>query len=146
MFNDHPHSAWLVVPAVLGTGLAVGAVNSFVIVSLRVGGAFIVTLGMQYAVFSLSEVFSGGSQISGVPSYLTSLANRDVLGVPGPIVLVLVVAAALAMLLNRVHGVAGSSPSEAAKTPRKKLASPYAKFSSACSCSPACSLRSLDCL
>jgi ribose transport system permease protein len=102
VFNDHPHSAWLVVPAVLGTGLAVGAVNSFVIVSLRVGSAFIVTLGMQYAVFSLSEVFSGGSQISGVPSYLLNLANKDVLGVPGPIVLVLAVAGALAFLLNRV--------------------------------------------
>jgi ribose transport system permease protein len=102
MFRDHPSQGWLVVPAVVGVGLAVGAVNSVVVVGLRIGNAFIVTLGMLYAVQSLSYVESGGSQVPGVPSYLLTLANRKLVGVPGPIVLVLIVAAVLAFVLNRV--------------------------------------------
>jgi ribose transport system permease protein len=102
MFRDHPSQAWLVVPAVVGVGLAIGAVNSFIIVSLRVGNAFIVTLGMLYALQSLSYVESDGTQVAGVPSYLLALANRKFAGVPGPVLLVLVVGALLAFLLNRV--------------------------------------------
>lgn len=101
LFNDGS-LGWLIVPAVLGTGLLIGAVNSFVIVTMRIGGAFIVTLGMQYAVFSLSEVLSGGSQISGVPNYMVSLANNHLLGIPGPVVLVVVAGGCLAFLLTRV--------------------------------------------
>ena len=102
MFRDHPTQGWLVVPAVLGVGLAVGVVNSVIVVGLRVGNAFIVTLGMLYAVQSLSYVQSGGTQVPGVPSYLLTLANQKLVGVPGPIVLVLVVGAVLAFVLNRV--------------------------------------------
>jgi ribose transport system permease protein len=102
LFNDDASLGLLLVPAVLGTGLVIGAVNSFVIVTMRIGGAFIVTLGMQYAVFSLSEVLSGGSQISGVPNYMVSLANDHLLGIPGPIVLVLVAGGGLAFVLSRI--------------------------------------------
>jgi ribose transport system permease protein len=102
MFRDHPTHAWLAALAAVGVGLAIGAVNSIIVVSLRIGNAFIVTLGMLYAVQSLSYVESGGTQVPGVPSYLLTLANRKVAGVPGPIILVVVVGAALAFLLNRV--------------------------------------------
>jgi ribose/xylose/arabinose/galactoside ABC-type transport system permease subunit len=64
-FRDYPSEAWLVVPTAMGVGLAVGAKNSFIVVSLRVGNAFIVTLGMLYAVQSLSYVESGGTQVPG---------------------------------------------------------------------------------
>jgi ribose transport system permease protein len=102
LFRDHPSLGWLVVPAMIGTGLAIGALNSFVIVTLRIGNAFIVTLGMLYVVQSLSAVESGGSQVPGVPEHVLSLANGHVLGISGPIVLVLVAAGALAFLLNRI--------------------------------------------
>lgn len=102
LFRDHPELGWLVIPAMIGIGLAVGVINSFIIVTLRIGNAFIVTLGMLYAVQSLSYVTSGGSQVPGVPSALTTLANDQLLGVPGPIVLVLVAAGALTFLLTRV--------------------------------------------
>ena len=62
MFRDHPGLGWLVVLTVIGAGLAIGLVNSVVIVSMRIGNAFIVTLGMLYAVQSLSYVASGGTQ------------------------------------------------------------------------------------
>lgn len=102
LFRDHPSIGWMVVPAMLGAGMAIGAINSFVIVTLRVGSAFIVTLGMQYAIFSLSEVASGGTQIPNVPNYIQSMANGHLLGIPGPVVLVLVTAGALAFFLHRV--------------------------------------------
>jgi ribose/xylose/arabinose/galactoside ABC-type transport system permease subunit len=102
LFRDHPSLGWLVVPAMLIAGVAIGAINSFIIVTLRVGSAFIVTLGMQYAVFSLSEVASGGTQIPNVPPYIQSMANGHLLGIPGPVVLVLVTGGLLAFFLNRV--------------------------------------------
>ncbi|MEN3283852.1 MAG: ribose transport system permease protein [Solirubrobacteraceae bacterium] len=102
LFRDHPDLWWLVVPAMLAAGLAVGVLNSVVIVSLRIGNAFIVTLGMLYVVQSLSAVVSGGSQVPGVPNHLLTLANGEVAGVPGPVILVVVAAAALAFLLSRV--------------------------------------------
>lgn len=101
-FRDHPSASWLVVLAVIGTGLVIGAVNSLVIVTLRFGNAFIVTLGMLYVVQSLSEVASGGTQVPGLPSYVLAVANDKVAGIPGPILLVLAAAGALAFLLNRV--------------------------------------------
>jgi ribose/xylose/arabinose/galactoside ABC-type transport system permease subunit len=102
LFKHQPSLGWLVVPAMLATGLAVGIVNSFVIVVFRFGNAFIVTLGMAFAVQSLSYVESGGTQIAGVPNYLLTLANNHLAGIPGPIILVLVVGALLALVLNRV--------------------------------------------
>ena len=102
VFRDHPSLGWLVVPAMIGAGLAIGLVNSVVIVSMRIGNAFIVTLGMLYAVQSLSYVASGGTQVPGLPSYLLALANDKFAGVPGPILLVLAAGAALAFLLSRV--------------------------------------------
>jgi ribose transport system permease protein len=102
LFQEYPSLGWLVVPAVLAAGLAVGVANSLVIVALRFGNAFIVTLGMAYVVQSLSYVKSGGTQIPGVPSYLTTLANDHLLGIPGPIVLVAAAGGVLAFLLNRI--------------------------------------------
>lgn len=102
LFRDHPDLGWLLIPAMIATGVAIGVINSVVIVGLRIGNAFIVTLGMLYVVQSLSAVISGGSQVSGMPQYMLSLANNDLLGVPGPIVLTVVAAAALGFLLNRV--------------------------------------------
>jgi ribose transport system permease protein len=102
LFRDHHDLGWLVLPAMLATGLAIGAVNSFLIVGLRIGNAFIVTLGMLYAVQSLSYVLSGGTQVAGVPHSMLTLANNHLAGVPGPVILVLVAGAAMAFFLNRI--------------------------------------------
>lgn len=92
---------WIVVVGMLA-GLLIGAVNSFVVVTLRIGNAFIVTLGMMYVIQSLALVVSGGSQVPGVPEPLAAVANGDLLGVPGPVVLVLLAGGLLAFFLNRV--------------------------------------------
>ncbi|WP_457108858.1 ABC transporter permease [Marmoricola sp. URHA0025 HA25] len=100
--RDHPGVAWAVVPVILAATLLVGFVNSTIIVGLRIGNAFIVTLGMLYVVQSLSAVGSSGTQIPYVPDYVTALANDKLAGIPGPIVLVVVSAAALSLFLNRI--------------------------------------------
>ena len=102
IFRDHPELGWLIVPVMIANGVLIGAINAFVIVGLRIGNAFIVTLGMLYVVQSLSYVWSGGTQVAGMPDYVLALANNEVLGVPGPIIFVLVAAGALSFLLNRV--------------------------------------------
>lgn len=102
LFRDHPSLAWLIVPAMIATGLAIGTLNSLVIVSLRLGNAFIVTLGMLYVVQSLSDVESGGVQVAGLPHYMLVLANGHLAGIPGPLILVLTAGGVLAFLLNRV--------------------------------------------
>jgi ribose/xylose/arabinose/galactoside ABC-type transport system permease subunit len=102
LFRDHPELGWLVVPAMLAVGIAVGLVNAVVIVGLRIGNAFIVTLGMLYVLQSLSAVVSGGTQLPGQPEYMLDLANNHLLGVPGPVVLVLLAGGALSFLLNRI--------------------------------------------
>ena len=43
LFRDYASLGWLIIPIVLITGAAVGAVNSLVIVMMRFGNAFIVT-------------------------------------------------------------------------------------------------------
>ena len=111
---------WLVVPAMLALGLAIGAVNAFIIVTLRFGNAFIVTLGMLYAVQSLSYVISGGTDVPGMPGYVQGLANDRFAGIPGPILLVLIVAGLLWLFLNRVVWgrwivAVGGSPDSAGK-------------------------------
>lgn len=102
LFRDYPEASWAIVPAVLATGAAVGVVNSFIVVALRIGNSFIITMGMLYMVRSLSYLLSGGSQVPGVAPYLAEMASAKVLGVPGPVILVACCAIFLWVLLNRV--------------------------------------------
>lgn len=102
IYRDQPELAWLVIPAMLAAAIGVGAVNSFLVVGLRIGHPFIVTLGMLYVVQSLSYVASGGSQVPGMPEHIVALVNERFLGIPGPILLVLIAGGSLAFLLNRV--------------------------------------------
>lgn len=102
LFRDNPDLAWMVVPAMIAVGLAIGTLNSLVIVTLRIGNAFIVTLGMLYVVQSLSYVESGGTQVAGLPNYVLTIANDEVLGVPGPVVVVLLAGGVLSFFLNHV--------------------------------------------
>ena len=102
LYRDHHLGAPLIVLAMLGVALAVGLVNALVIVGLRIGNSFIVTLGTMYAVQSLSFVTSGGTQVAGVPGPIADLADAEPLGVPGPVIVVLVAALAMAFFLDRI--------------------------------------------
>ncbi|MEU6643356.1 ABC transporter permease [Saccharomonospora sp. NPDC046836] len=102
IFRDYPSLGWFVIPLLLLIGLAIGIVNALCIVSLRIGNAFIVTLGMLYVIQSLSYVVSGGTQVPGVPNHVIALANESLFGIPGPVLLVIACGGLLWLLLNRV--------------------------------------------
>ncbi|WP_167499131.1 ABC transporter permease [Amycolatopsis thermoflava] len=102
LYRDFPSLGWVVIPVLLVVGLAIGVLNALCIVTFRIGNAFIVTLGMLYVIQSLSYVVSEGTQVPGVPDHVIALANESVVGIPGPVLLVVGVAALLWFLLNRV--------------------------------------------
>jgi ribose transport system permease protein len=121
ILKDFPSAAWLAIPIVLLVGLAIGAINGFVIVTLKIGNAFIVTLGMMFAVLSVSQVLAGSGQVPGFPAYIVRLASGKVLGIPGPVILTLVVAGLVGFFLNRVTWgrwivAVGGSPDAAVKS------------------------------
>ena len=73
--NDVTDNAALVVVLMLGVGLLVGLLNGFLIEYLRVGSAFVVTLGMLSIVTGAVYVVSQGITMTGAPSFITALAS-----------------------------------------------------------------------
>jgi ribose transport system permease protein len=102
LFRDHPQLAWLVIPVMIATGIAIGTANATLIVALRIGNPFIVTLGVYFMVESLSFVVSQGNQVSGMPNAVVALANRSVAGIPVAAIFALAAGGALAFVLRRV--------------------------------------------
>ena len=98
----HPGSFPVVVPVLAGVlaGAACGAVNGAVITIGRIA-PFIVTLGMMTAARGLALVWSGGRPVSNLSGGFVRIASGDLLGVPIPIVVLCLVAAAGAVLLRR---------------------------------------------
>lgn len=74
----------------LGTGLAVGMVNGFVITVLRVV-PFVATLAMLSIASGLALSVSGGTPISDLPVGYTSVSQDRVAGVPVPVLVALAV-------------------------------------------------------
>ena len=105
-----------VVPAVLigiAAGAAVGALNGFVIVRLRVP-ALIATLGTLYAIQSLVLVLTDGNPVYDLPSSFNWLGQGEILGVAVPVWIALVVVVLGQWCLSRsvfgrrVYAVGGS--------------------------------------
>jgi ribose transport system permease protein len=90
----------LAVLGAIAVGAACGAFNGALIAW---GGLqpFIVTLGglSLYRAFAL--IFTGGTPIFGIPDGFRALTNGTLLGVPNPVVIVAVLAAASWVILNR---------------------------------------------
>ena len=70
----------------LGTGIAVGMVNGFVITVLRVV-PFVATLAMLSIASGLALSWSGGTPIADLPDSFTSIALDRVAGVPLPVII-----------------------------------------------------------
>lgn len=98
-------SAPLVIGATLLTGLAVGLVNGLLVAALGIP-SLIVTLGMLGITRALGNIFSGGQALYPEPiaAYLW-LGRGDFLGIPVPVVLLLLLgAAAIALTKYSVFG------------------------------------------
>lgn len=90
----------LAIMATLGVGAMCG-IFSGTLVAYAGLQPFIVTLGGLSLFRALSLIFTGGNPIFGIPMEFRSLINSTVLGIPTPIVIVVVVAVTLWVTMNK---------------------------------------------
>lgn len=90
----------LAVLAALAVGMACGVVNG---VLIAWGGLqpFIVTLGGLSLFRAFALIYTGGTPIFGIPDEFRAFTNGTVLGVPNPVLIVLVLAFVAWVILNR---------------------------------------------
>jgi ribose transport system permease protein len=99
---EHTHSSVLVIAAILGTGVAVGAVNGLVYVYGRVPHPFIVTLATLSIVRGLALWAGNGTLISGMPSIVQTLGGGSISWLPYSIFVVAGLAACCLILTTRL--------------------------------------------
>ena len=75
---------WMAIPICLLVGAAIGAVNGFLILKMRLNG-FVVTLGMLTTLRGLITVIDGGQSIFTLPSSFTYLGHTEWAGVPASV-------------------------------------------------------------
>jgi ribose transport system permease protein len=95
------HHGWLLgIIVALLVGLAVGAVNSLIVVRLHVD-SFIGTLGMSSILLAGTEWITGGSQIAnGVSPTFTKIGQTQLFGLPLPVFYMIALAIVLWWLLE----------------------------------------------
>ncbi|WP_183407906.1 ABC transporter permease [Nocardioides marmoriginsengisoli] len=82
----------LVILLTLAVGATAGLINAFLVVKLKID-PFIVTLGSGSVFLGISQLIANGQVISkDIPDGYTKLGRGELLGVPNPIVLVIVLA------------------------------------------------------
>lgn len=88
------------IPAALLFGAAAGAVNGALV---AYGGLqpFIVTLGTLSLYRASALIYTGGNPIFGIPPTFRALFNSSLLGVPGPVIIVAVLALIIWVVLNK---------------------------------------------
>jgi ribose transport system permease protein len=75
------HSGTLIIPVMIGTGLAVGFVNGFVYVWGRLPHPFIITLATLSIARGLALELAGGAAIPGMPDIILFLGGGSIGGV-----------------------------------------------------------------
>ena len=88
------------IPLALAAGMAAGALNGALV---AYGGLqpFIVTLGTLSLYRAIALIYTGGNPIFGIPPEFRALTNSSIGGVPSPVVIIAVLAAAVWVLLNK---------------------------------------------
>ena len=95
------HHGWLLgIIVALLVGLAVGLVNSLIVVKLHVD-SFIGTLGMSSILLAGTEWITGGSQIAnGISPSFTAIGQNQIIGLPLPVFYMIALAIVLWWLLE----------------------------------------------
>ena len=89
-----PGGGAAVVGAMLAAGAAVGALNGLILVKLRIGQPFIVTLGMLSVVSGAAFLISDGAAVSGMPQTVQTVGSGFLGPIPVPALVVLGLAVA----------------------------------------------------
>jgi ribose transport system permease protein len=88
------------IAATLALGMAIGAVNGFLVVKLRIS-SFIATLGMSSILAAaIYKVSNGQDIVQGIPQSFTAAGQNDFLSIPLPVVYMLAIAAILYFVLE----------------------------------------------
>jgi ribose/xylose/arabinose/galactoside ABC-type transport system permease subunit len=99
--NDFAGSVALASVAALGVGLAVGVFNGVMVAWFRVP-PFVTTLAMLTICRGLAFVLTGGRAVGNLPAGFGLFGREHVLGVPVPVILMLLVFAAGWFILRRM--------------------------------------------
>ena len=91
---------WSIVPLIaLASGITVGAFNGWLIGYIGIP-ALIVTLGMLSIARGLAYIFSNGRPVYGLPEPLLFVGQGDIIGVPMPVIVFLVLGMSVHVLLR----------------------------------------------
>jgi len=102
--------------AALAIGTAIGVLNGFLITKGRLQ-AFIATLATMTIFRGVTYVFTNGDPISGLDANFTFIANDKIVGIPLPVIFMIIIVAIAAYLLNEtrfgryVYALGGSEDS-----------------------------------
>lgn len=129
----NPGQVWLTLLTALVVGLAAGAINGFFVSVVNVP-PFIATLGMLTAGSGIAYAIGGGAPINGLPSEFGSIANKTVLGLQIPVIVMIIGIIVAAVVMRRtaygmrVYAVGGnrSAAEIAGVNARRVLFSVYA--------------------
>jgi ribose transport system permease protein len=88
------------IPVALAFGAAAGAMNGALV---AYGGLqpFIVTLGTLSLYRASALIYTGGNPIFGIPPGFRALFNSSLLGIPGPVIIVAILAIIIWVVLNK---------------------------------------------
>lgn len=111
----HPNTYPVVIPILMGllVGAVCGLVNGTIISKAKIP-PFIVTLGMMTAARGVALLYSNGKPIGNFSSQFTYLGAGKVLGIPVPIIILLIMAITTHVLLkntkfgNHVYAIGGN--------------------------------------
>jgi ribose transport system permease protein len=98
-YGTHGYGTAVALAAGLGVGCLVGFTNGVLIAKLKLN-PFIVTLAMLNMVRSLVYVITQGYPLVGLPDSLTNLGQSAIVGIPVPVIIMLVIGAVFAWFMR----------------------------------------------
>lgn len=103
LIAQHAGAGWATLAIVAGTltGLAMGALNGFLVAWAKVPG-FVATLGTMTIGLGCAYVLSQGQPVSGLSNQFLSLGN-DIAGIPIPVLVMLAVLVVSFVVLTRTY-------------------------------------------
>jgi ribose transport system permease protein len=114
MFHDHA-PLWVAILASMGVGVGIGTINGLIVTRLKVN-SIVTTLGMLIIVTAMESWYTAGNSITqGISPGLLSMGYGQIVGIPDPVIALIVLAAILWYVLEqtpmgrKLHAVGANS-------------------------------------
>jgi ribose transport system permease protein len=92
---------WLAIVLAVLVATVVGLINGLVVTRLRMS-SFVATLGTATILVGVGQAYTGGTDINAAPESLVSIGRATILGLPAPVVVVLLTAVVLLLILQKL--------------------------------------------